>query len=456
MPVSRRNADFIAVLVGLAVASCEESQRADAPTTAVKSGVMIAGVQSSARCPGHDSLLILGEPGSKEAVYDTLPLVGANTNVPEFHDCQRFIDSVGSNYGPLIGVFAVSSSAGFNPTPATPERRLDLRDGPVSSDPDTSGEPVARAPRHPDGYPIGIIVDFDRVGYAPLGIQPGVNCLYVYPAAGTPHGLGATLVPVGTRASDCAKGFSRSLTGTELLVFSRRMPLDHPNDYPPVARWDWDAASMTQYIGIRCGPRWCEIGRKEGFTRSATHLYPIPDRKERRVFAVKGWHDEQWLARPGIAGLYPRPFRGTLVPVKNLADFDSVTFRNPAWTDVARVAISPHDPVYESKFHLTTSSMPLKMNRVALCHGSFDQCRAADPSVPATTRAPTCAATTTNTWWARITNTHGEKFFHCVTRRPHRGITMPGTARWLWEDDDELIWVECDEGCCQVHRGTEF
>ena len=450
-----RSDTLLAALLGLAIGTEGCRTEEEAPAREGRGGVTIAGVPSTAHCPGHDVLRISVEPGAPDVTFDTLPLVGTLTQVPEYHDCQRFIDSTGGNYGPLVGIFAVATAAGFNPAPAIPTPEVDMRDEQVTADPAARGEPVAPAPRHADGYPVGIIVNFDRVNYPPLGIRPGVNCLYVFPARNGPHGLSARMVPVGVGAQQCAQSYAPAMGGTELLVYSKRMPMDHPNDYPAVARWDWDPATATQYIGIRCGARWCEIGQRTGFTRSPTHLYPITDRKERRVFAVKGWHDEQWLARQGIAGLFPQPYRGTIVPVKNLADFDATTFGTPRWVDVARVAVAPHDPVYETKFHFTTAAMPGLMNKIALCQGRFADCLASVPGTP--TRAePRCPAGTTPNWWARITNTKGETHYNCVTRRPHVGLTMPGTARWLWDDDDELIWIECDEGCCQVHRGAEF
>lgn len=452
----------------------------------LQGGVMINGVVSDAHCPYHDPIRVQTDTGI--ATYDTLPLVGPITSIPEFHDCQRFIDSEGRNYGPLIGIFAVQTLASFDVTPATPTPALDFREVFLSEGspelvrartrlPTGTGTPVdlgtrvAVNPRAqinpgaqvnprtqvaslPAGYPIGIIVDFDRIPYDRLGIKPGVNCLYVYPDSHGPHGLGARVVPVGPDIGGCARPLSDGTAGTELQVFTKRMPGDDPSDYPPVARWDWDQSSSTQYIGIRCGRRWCEIGPKTNFTRSATYLYTIADRKERRVFAVKGWHDDQWLARTGSAGLYAQPFRGTIVPVKDLADFDATTFATPAWVEVARVSISPQDPVYETKFHFTTAAMPEKMNRIALCQGSWTDCLAADRPPPISSAPPKCA-TADDRWWARITNTRGEKFYKCVNRVVNAGVTMPGTARWLWSDTDEWIWVECDQGCCQVQSGDK-
>lgn len=411
---------------------------------------------SQKECPFHEQgFLIETDQGS--ATYDTLPLVGNISGVPEYHDCQRFIDGTGRAYGPLVGIYAARTLAGFVEEPADPAPGVDLRDLGAREDPDRAREPAPERPRHPAGLAIGVIVDFDKTSYDPLGIRPGVNCLFVYPERGTPHGYGAKVVPVGSQGGRCTSPATREAPGTELLVFTRRMPLDHPSDYPAVARWDWDETSSVQYIGISCFRHWCEIGPKAGFTRSATHLFPIPDGRERRVFAVKGWHDEQWLAHPSGNSLRPMPFKGALVPVRNLADLTLAgDFRSNRWADVARVSIGPHSPTYESKFHFTTAAMPGSMNRIALCNGSWTECLAKDPpSTPAPVQ-PNCAATDGGFWWAKITNTLGERHYYCVNRKDHAGITMPGTARWRWLSNDETIWIDCDQGCCQVQSGGTF
>jgi hypothetical protein len=37
-----------------------------------------------------------------------------------------------------------------------------------------------------------------------------------------------------------------------------------------------------------------------------------------------------------------------------------------------------------------------------------------------------------------------------VSREPHPGQTVPLTARWMWRDTDEDIWISCDQGCCTI------
>jgi hypothetical protein len=40
-----------------------------------------------------------------------------------------------------------------------------------------------------------------------------------------------------------------------------------------------------------------------------------------------------------------------------------------------------------------------------------------------------------------------------VAREPH-SMAVPLTARWVWNDLDEDIWVSCDQGCCTISDRT--
>ena len=93
MKGSRRSGYAIAVFAGLTIASCEACEKEDQPPvgTGVKGGVMLAGTLSTAQCQGHGNVVVQGPDPGNPVVYDTLPLVGTITNVPEFNDCQRFI-----------------------------------------------------------------------------------------------------------------------------------------------------------------------------------------------------------------------------------------------------------------------------------------------------------------------------------------------------------------------------
>src|SRR5262249_9541223 len=85
------------------------------------SGAGLVGVRSSASRPHRASAMALADDTLPECPHDWSQLpkrlgggrvpaegfytVGPITDVPEFHDCQRLVDSTGE-YGPLVAVFA--------------------------------------------------------------------------------------------------------------------------------------------------------------------------------------------------------------------------------------------------------------------------------------------------------------------------------------------------------------
>jgi len=37
-----------------------------------------------------------------------------------------------------------------------------------------------------------------------------------------------------------------------------------------------------------------------------------------------------------------------------------------------------------------------------------------------------------------------------VLRTDHNNVQPPGTARFLWDPNDEGVWMRCADGCCKV------
>src|SRR5690606_31397512 len=85
---------------------------------------------------------------------------GDRSPISGYHDCQRPLVAGGTRYGPEVALYAADGS-------------------------------------HPDG---AVLQVFARDGaYAPLGVEPGFNCLY-------PAGVGdGWMVPVGTDEAACLK-----------------------------------------------------------------------------------------------------------------------------------------------------------------------------------------------------------------------------------------------------------
>jgi hypothetical protein len=361
-----------------------------------------------------------------------LALSGPITDVPEFHDCQQLIvlDNGNARFTSLFAVFA----------------RFRLDSNEVTNALNIPGRIV----------PVAEVFAFDSA-YSPLGVQRKFNCLYLSRTQpGQPGKFTARMVPVGNSDTTCLKP-PRSGSGTPLDVRPVPMPTARSADYPPVARWDWDRTNRLQFIGVRCGAMWCEVGQKLSDSQPTSPEYPPRPGvvEERRVLQIKGWYDEQRLALPSKTG--GRPTVGmssaTFIPDPHL-DRDirqspgQSRFRN-SWVAVASVAIDGPAGPYESKLNLKASSMPNAANKVELCFNATtttpNRCLATGPAP-----ARPCAPGTE--WWARITPPSGNARVFCVVRRDHSALPtkIPGIVRWRWALNDETMWIRCLQGCCEV------
>ena len=382
-----------------------------------------------------------------------IPLSHGIANVPEYHDCQRFIDSTGA-YGSVYAIFA-----------AYRLKRLDSAGGALT-------------------VPVGTIYTPDGT-YDPLGIKPGFNCLWL-----TKNGSKWTAVMVhkgqGHTAAACNAQDTSSATptGQPLEVKAEVAGLHFPllgfgaGDYPPVARWDWDSVHGQQYIGIRCGAAWCQVGAA-GFQPSHPYNGPdlvfdrtpagnLPEHMAKRVQRIRGWYDVQRLAAYGDGSAqHPSAVWGTLIPAPVL---DTVNWRSQhfaldfyrnRWIHVA-FAIMSGD---YGKWNLTRGT-----NKIFLCYGTTESgscaiTTAARTEGPSTTPLVNCPPDPTNSslrWWARTVSAKGDTTYGCVLRMDHQAqvtafmstmapgtkYSIPGAARWRFLSNDESTWVSCPSGCC--------
>lgn len=380
---------------------------------------------------------------------------GANTNVPEFHDCQRVIHGAGSaaRYGSLIAVFAWDR----------------LQDSSTRDSVDTGGPPIA--------WPMVEVLAWDG-GYTPLGIGPGLNCLFVSLDGPSPR---AWMKHFGNVEGDCRRAQGANLfepgPSVTLLTISRDDLTGLAwTDVPPVARWDWDTASSTQVIGFKCLQGWCEVGeaRHAVGTRPALATDPslmtgatLGTSAMRRRLQVKGWYDQQRLAPAHAnwsagAPVRPLPAIGTLIPAINLQAMRRDAFTG--WQDVAYVLLSERAYDYHKKFNFQPMAGNRRVTTIALCQDTWNGTAPVAgerlcPGIPTPWRTSknctledTDPASTTDAlvyWWGRTTGTDGSQRFRCIVRRGHTGgDDVPGTARWRWLADDETTWARCDRGCC--------
>ena len=275
------------------------------------------------------------------------------------------------------------------------------------------------------------ILNYDEA-YEPLALQRGINCLYLV----SNGGVWTALMTHVTRESACADPIGTTQT---LPLQVTVMPGEPADSVPPVARWDWDAIAGKQYIGIRCGTRWCEVHENGQMALNSSRLIGGSPRGN-----VKGWYDEQFLALSPGGGkpLVPGSALGTIIPVEHLAAFVEDSFK-VTWQRVATVMLSEDSPKYKEKFNF----LPVPtLNEVFLCKGTTDDCRIPATDLPADTK---CAKDPADLWWAKIVSGQTTKY-RCVIRRTHPGVFIPGVVRWRWQNDDDDMWIRCPAGCCEV------
>jgi hypothetical protein len=386
---------------------------------------------------GHDTVLV------------SSPLIDDLKHVPEFHDCQRLIVA-GQQYGPLAAIFATLNLRGL----------MDSLDAPARQ----AGAPPARVDSFAAGsivsttYPplpasssvnhqiIAAALIFADSGYRVLGITPGINCLYVgryTVAGGSAEGWFAWMIPhSGSGENACTARRRREIpaTGTSLqLTRSITTEFSTEDDYPLVARWDWDAENSNQYLGIRCGAAWCEIGAP-GFVPSVPlPVTPGMSPGERRVRLIKGWYDQQYLATSvgaSVGKLVPSRVLGTIVPDVALGKLDDADF-NDTWVPAAQIVLAApagQDAAlkeYDKHFNYERSDHANPIRLLVKQEVSGE-------------------------WLAQVVRpSDGKVRFKRVKRREVTsslppGYDVPGVARWRWMSVDEGTWIRCSRGCCEM------
>jgi len=424
-------------------------------------------------------------PMTQVALADTTDTVvaisGPITNIPEFHDCQRFV--VGKKYDSLYAIFAgyhLELSPNLRLTPAQinpPSGSSSTAIGPTGAN--KAKPPLNQISLEGTGYTYAEIYTWGG-NYPPLGIKPGFNCLYLFVTGGQQRARMVPIanLPTANQDSSCIVPRPDMATNTgygkELLVRQDTEPGLTADDYPPVARWDWDAVHLKQYIGIRCGSAWCEIGDSDLVVSTALGTAPSfatvsgdpPTPNETlRVTRIKGWYDRQQLAtKPWFSPLQPGAVWGTIIPNPALGrkDHDDVSYfhpttTNPPWVEVAVVRV-PED------YSMSVAKFANGDNSVALCYGTTQECQVDDSKVSGCKTSAIAHSSYTGSvtpatplWWVRITAEGTSPQFRCVEWRDHSadalslGYRIPGTARWRWLLEDETTWARCTEGCCEMH-----
>jgi hypothetical protein len=426
-------------------------------------------------CP-HDGMVVkLLERKGEEAVLQSIPLSGPISDVPEFHDCQRFVPTQ---------TFFQRFMAGL-PT---------ARPGKLLYDSLYAIFAAFRLDSLPavlQGYGSPVATIYSYGGrYDPLGIKPGFNCLVL---SGSPGSWKAKMIPQpNPNDSSCvAEHIDESAPGTLLSVWESPVPSLDSNykfdrvNYPPAARWDWDGEH--QYIGIACAMAWCEIGPSDFSPSPVYHGLPIvfddlpqlsvSPTQRRQATRIKGWYDDQQLdsarldGRHVVTGIW-----GWLFPNPDLED---VALDDPSivprirgvWLHVATAVLTAD---YKG-------GLRRGVNKIYMCHELAHSARCSVPGTAAFTSPsiPTNRAAVSppyrraldacdedappiggRRWWL-IQPEQGEPTYVCVKRRDHfhdlenyrnahQGLRfwIPATARWRWLLEDVGEWHKCETGCC--------
>jgi hypothetical protein len=415
-------------------------------------------------CP-KDSVLIqlVGTTtGGAESIHATItdiPLSEPVTDIPEYHDCQRFVEFGG--YGSVYAIFAAF--------------RLDK----------LSGGPVATI-YTPNGT------------YTPLGIQAGFNCLFL---TKTGASWTAKIVPWGVANNDCNDGHITvgPGVGKDLAVTMQNLTSGNfaGDDYPPVARWDWDSVHAQHYLGILCGHAWCEVG-EPGFVPSQPYTGPaltfdpippptgssvaplvLPPSAAARVQRIKGWYDVQFLGVLTGGSTQPTAIRGTLIPHPALDTINwthygpdpdaSLNYYKDRWVHVGYAVMTGDYP----KWNLKTG-----INKTSFCYGTLASCAVPTATsleyadAEALTACPEDPTHNNLQWWAKTVSkvdptgaptASSTTTYSCIRRIDHRlhllaweadpahanlSYRIPGAARWYFMPNDESTWHSCPTGCC--------
>lgn len=382
-------------------------------------------------CPVDSAVAWVWDKGQEMWVpINEIPLSGPISKIPEYNDCQRFIVP-GDTYGALYAVYA-----SFRLT-ALALRADSLKDTTYSHG--RTAVPAATIYSYGGTYPA-------------LGIEPGFNCLYL----SNPPDWHARMVPMGFVEPNCLDPINPSATsGTDLQV--KHMTVDAVTDdraYPPVARWDWDPKNGIQYVGIKCGAQWCEVG-SNGFV--PTPFYTAPplleldgvastDPAVNVVSHIKGWNDAQFLDSVADGKQVPTGIWGTIIPhPMNDRTFNASTYQN-GWINVADAVI--HGGKYKKR------NFTEGVNKIYFCHGQGVATSSTEPGCKGASSV-SCAPDPTDgrLWYAMIVSAASDTAYRCVIRRVHAGTAVPyipGAARWRWENNDVTNWIKCPSGCCQI------
>lgn len=435
--------------------------RAARDVNIVASSSYVADTSHRPECPHTPFLPTIDSVRKQQVMTSVVPLSGPTTDIPEFHDCQRFIvDSAGKDvYGSLYAIYA---SSGLDTlvqhidTLQEPSIHPEYR-GKIAAVPAATVYSYGGTPDDPSTYDGGV--------YDALKIQPSWNCLYLWRQRHT-DSWRAWMINQGlnNKCSDPVVIDPANAPPGELKV----TPVLVKDSVPRVARWDWDANKREQYVGIACGHAWCEVSKDGDLSAQATpavsHWESVDGLSmdppgAHAVIGVKGWYDAQRLALPGPNGRpYPSDIWGVVVPHPTLGQQKKVMLQTMdaqhRWVHVATAVVSRN---YDGQVLKLKAGQE---NKIYLCDPAGGPC----PGVPTGMTCPAAGVSdpSVSEWlFSKVTYFRSVFFglwhvrvstYYCEAKRDASATPrpkIPGTARWRWLANDETTWKSCDPGCCE-------
>lgn len=349
-----------------------------------------------------------------------------NWVIPEFQDRQRFIRRTDGKYGPITCIVAADTIEKF----------------------------TAAAFSQPGGVLAAIVfVDGDPTGdvaYTNLKLTaPGYYCLYLHLNTASSSGLlrrvefegarptaiAATSTTSGWDASvvqsvngHCTPDMTSKLPGFRVLSAALSSA-----DYPGVARFMHDTTGLPG-LGVRCLEGWCVVGFSASAISRVVHSAGGGGGAERARRLVFGWYDQQQLAVPdpaGTSGLKPG-LGASIRPHPLLETYRMATDFDQRFVEVAKIKLADRPT---GKYRDIWQFENGRDNTLEIKH------------TPGGGRED---------WQVKVNGTINRKLKVRYTQHA-TGAFLASTARWVWKEQDEGVWVRCDLGCCEVEpEGTPW
>ena len=241
------------------------------------------------------------------------------------------------------------------------------------------------------------------------------------PSAGTVSSWTAYVAPI--TEGRCREQNARGMTGFRAV----QTAAGNPRDFPAVTRFMLDRHDDPS-IGIRCEQGWCVLGGDLASLPAMNHKVTGAGATKARQL-VYGWYDDQKLAiapDPATPTKLVPWQRASIVPHPDLDIYKiDVDFKD-RWAPVATVILSGKPSgKYRDKWGFVGSGHE---DTVYFKHVSPYNETSWQVRVNGSVRRGI------KVYWTD----HGSAAF------------LVSTARWVWKDSDDGIWIRCEFGCCEA------